>query len=209
MAVRIEQARGDFSRLGGMELFQQMARGVGLQRRLKDLLPTGPRLKSKSYRKFHALMMGFIAGADCLDDMNDLACDPGFVGFCHGKVHQATTYGDYLRSFERWQPRRLNLALRDLALHLRRSAFKEDEDFILDIDSTSHEQHGRKMEGVEYNYDGKWCLDSIQAFDQYGLQYWMDVRKGSTFTRRLFKAAKNDEPVSRISASMRCATSAS
>lgn len=45
-----------------------------------------------------------------------------------------------------------------------------------------HVQYGKKMEGGEFNYKHEWALDSIQAFDQFGFQYWMDVRHGSTYT---------------------------
>ncbi|MEZ4741144.1 MAG: transposase [Bdellovibrionota bacterium] len=54
--------------------------------------------------------------------------------------------------------------------------------FILDIDSTSHAQHGKKMEGVEFCYKKFRALDSIVAFDELGFQYWHDVRPGSTYT---------------------------
>lgn len=38
------------------------------------------------------------------------------------------------------------------------------------------------MEGVSENYKGVDCLDTIKAFDEYGLQYWLDVRAGNTHT---------------------------
>src|SRR5690606_35250354 len=54
--------------------------------------------------------------------------------------------------------------------------------FILDLDSTSNRQYGRKMEGVETNYNGVMCLDTIKAFDELGFQYWHEVRPGRTFS---------------------------
>jgi hypothetical protein len=38
------------------------------------------------------------------------------------------------------------------------------------------------MEGVLRNYKGLLCLDTIQAFDEFGIQYWNDVRPGTTHT---------------------------
>jgi hypothetical protein len=73
-------------------------------------------------------------------------------------------------------------SLTDLSLNLRQALIPDAKDFILDIDSTGHEQHGAKIEGVEWNYKGHWCLDSLQAYDQYGFQYWLYVRPGATFT---------------------------
>jgi hypothetical protein len=52
----------------------------------------------------------------------------------------------------------------------------------LDIDSTSNEQFGKKIEGVASNYNGVNCLDTIQVFDELGFQYWNDVRAGNTHT---------------------------
>ena len=40
------------------------------------------------------------------------------------------------------------------------------------------------MEGVEINYKKHWCLDSLQAFDQFGFQFWMQLRPGATFTAK-------------------------
>jgi len=48
--------------------------------------------------------------------------------------------------------------------------------------TTDHEQHARKMEGLGFNYANVWGLSSLQAFDQFGLQYWMEVREGGAFT---------------------------
>lgn len=183
MALRLEVARGEFSSLGGLHLFEQMLRTIGLKRRLKDLLPQMRRVSdTTSYDKIEALILGFIAGADCLDDMEILRADKGFVGICGGNVNAATVYGDLLRDFEPWQIRRINEVLGDVALKLRRTMFPEEKDFILDVDSTAHEQSGKKMEGLAWNYAHKWGLDSLQAFDQFGFQYWMHVRKGNSFT---------------------------
>jgi hypothetical protein len=181
MALKIEVARGEYSSLGGLYLFDEMMNLLGLKKKVKDLLPVLKRERnSSSYDKLHALVMGFIAGADCLDDMEDLGEDAGFKAFCGGHVNAATVYGAFLRGFEPWQIRRLNDVLRDVALKLRLAMFPDNRDFILDVDSTAHEQYGEKMEGVAWNYANKWGLDSLQAFDQFGFQYWMDVRSGNT-----------------------------
>ena len=50
----------------------------------------------------------------------------------------------------------------------------------LSIDSTSHEQCGQKMEGVAWNYENKWCLNSQVVFDELGLNYGMQLRAGNT-----------------------------
>ena len=55
-------------------------------------------------------------------------------------------------------------------------------DLILDIDSTTHIQHGKKMEGLRVNYAGENSLESIEVFDQFGFCYHLEVREGATFT---------------------------
>jgi len=69
---------------------------------------------------------------------------------------------------------------------------QETDDFILDIDSTSHLQSGDKIEGAAYNYKGEWCLDSLVAYDQFGLQYWAELRPGATFTANGAPTALNE-----------------
>ncbi len=48
------------------------------------------------------------------------------------------------------------------------------------IDSTSHEQHGEKMEGCAWNYKGLWCLDSQEIFDELGFSHGFELRAGNT-----------------------------
>jgi hypothetical protein len=60
------------------------------------------------------------------------------------------------------------------------SEYKPSEAPHLSIDSTSHEQNGEKMEGVAWNYEQKWCLDSQVVFDELGLNYGMQLRSGNT-----------------------------
>jgi hypothetical protein len=126
-------------------------------------------------------MLGLIAGADSLDEMDRLAQDNLFSSL-NSYVNSANTYGDYLRSFTGLQCKRLNRLLIETSLSLRKAMFPNASDFILDIDSFSSEQSGEKIEGVEFNYKNEWCLDSLAAFDQFGFQYWLDVRPGATFT---------------------------
>lgn len=38
------------------------------------------------------------------------------------------------------------------------------------------------MEGLAFNFKNNWGLDSLQALDQFGFQYWMEVREGNTHT---------------------------
>src|SRR5690606_30615695 len=81
-----------------------------------------------------------------------------------------------------YQCKKLNESLIETALKLRKAVLPKKTDIIIDIDSTKHAQSGVKIEGARHYYDGTWGLDSLQAFDQLGFQYWMEVREGATFT---------------------------
>jgi hypothetical protein len=53
---------------------------------------------------------------------------------------------------------------------------------VFDFDSTSDQQYGKKMEGVAQNYKFIDCLDTLQVFDETGIQYFNEVRPGNTFS---------------------------
>jgi hypothetical protein len=164
-------------------------------------------VRSSAYDKFQALLLGFIAGAENLDDMEGLAEDPVFQRV-NGPLCSPTTYGDFLRSFSPFQLQGLNQQLTRLAGTLR-ERFYAGERLILDIDSTGHVQHGLKMEGLAYNYKNDWGLDSIEVFDQSGFLYYLNVREGNTYTaedapfilsevaRHLPTSLKREQPIVR------------
>lgn len=182
MAVKIETTRSKMSVFGGVHLFENMIECLGMEKHLGESLP-GYKIgtKTTSFEKFKAMVLGIVADANCLDDMDRLAEDPAFSAVL-GHVNSSSTYGHYLRKFDGHHCRKLNEALIDNARMLRRALHPDCRDFTLYVDSTDHEQYGKNTEGVEFNYKHRRALDSIQAFDQFGLQYWMHVRPGNTFT---------------------------
>lgn len=181
MSIVLESTSQSFSSLGGLALFDEMIAATRLRELVKGALPVNvSKPLATSFQKFRALLLGFVAGADCLDDMDKLAADAGFEAVAK-VVSDAGTYGHYLRAFDQPTMRLLNDRLSDMAFKMRRAVAK-DADFILDLDSTHHEQAGVKMEGLGYAQGIHWGLSSLQAFDQFGFQYWMDVREGTAFT---------------------------
>lgn len=93
----------------------------------------------------------------------------------------ARAVGDWLRDFTPEHIEKLNSFLTRQALSCRRQLAPGTAP-TFDMDSTAHEQSGQKMEGLAFNYDGKWCLDSLVSFDELGLGYRMDLRPGNTFS---------------------------
>ena len=131
-------------------------------------------------KKFQTLFYSFIHGAECLDDLDDLRDDVLFKEVTGGCA--STTVGDWMRSFSPRQLEKLSDYHTECAFKLRKYLPQSDNDLIITMDSTPHEQTGKKMEGVTWNYKDMWCLDSQNAYDQYGLSYGFHLRSGNTYS---------------------------
>lgn len=182
-SIRIEPTNKVLSSFGGMVLFEKMIEKLRLSKHISNFLPTSDYVPcGTSYAKFYQILMGFLAGAECLDDLDYLKTDK-LIRSVHERMYASNTEGEFLRSFSEAQVKELNHRLIELSLNLRANVHhKKEKRFILDLDSTDHEQHGVKIEGVKENKDGLWGLNSIQAYDSYGFQYWFDLRPGATHT---------------------------
>jgi hypothetical protein len=181
-SIRVARTDKALSAHGGLLLFSELVRALEIKNLISDCLPTLKQGVARNFRKFVQLILGFQAGADCLDDMDRLAEDGVMRAICDDKVYTPKAFGDFLRMFTGHQCKQLNLRLIDLSYGLRTLLLPAQESIVFDFDSTSNRQYGKKTEGVRVNYNGIDCLDTIQAFDELGLQYWNDVRPGNTFT---------------------------
>lgn len=179
--IKLSATNKDFSRFGGLVLIRDLLASSGATEFVLHCLPTAVRGQRKSIKKFEDMVLGLSAGAECLDDMEELGRDPGFREVC-GSVYSAKTYGDALREFSHLQTKELNFGLASYAYRLRGTVPKAANSITFDFDSTVNHQYGRKMEGVKVNRDGKLCLDSLQVYDEFGLQYANVVREGATPT---------------------------
>ncbi len=181
--IRIEPTNKVLSSFGGLVLFEKMVEKLKLDAHISEFLPRGKKSSAEnSYAKFYQILMGFLAGAVCLDDLDYLRTDK-IMRAVHERMYASNTEGEFLRSFSEAQVKELNHRLIELSLRLRTNVHhKKEKRFILDLDTTDHEQHGVKIEGVKENRTGLWGLNSIQAYDNYGFQYWFDLRPGATHT---------------------------
>ena len=183
MGIKISQTNKELSSVGGLVLFKELTNKI-----LPDTIFTQkhlPSLKSgvrRNVEKFKQLLFGFHAGAECLDDIDKLSLDRGFHAINSSNSYGSKSHGDFLRSFNLLQCKELNVLLLQMAFSLRKLLFPNQQSITFDIDSTQNEQSGKKMEGVQMNYAGIKGLSTIQIFDEYGLQYWHDVRPGNTHT---------------------------
>lgn len=182
MIIKIARTDKDLSANAGLIIFKELLERVGLERMLEDCLPKLRLGSAKSLRKFKQLVLAFQAGADCLDDLEKLGKDQAFKSICDGKVYSSKAFGDFLRAFSEFDCKKLNYSIIKMAYGLRQELFSDATSITIDIDSTTNEQYARKMEGVCYNYRGINGLDTIQAFDEHGIQYWNDTRPGNTHT---------------------------
>lgn len=179
--LKSERTCKRLSGVGGLFLYNKLWKQLCMEKGLINCVPIN-KIKPKvtALEKTKALVMGLISGADCLDDMDNLFLDFGFENIVSASA--SNTYGEFLRSFSNLNTKNLNHSLVDTALKLRKRSHRDVREFILDIDSTSHGQSGSNIEGAGWNYKNEWCLDSLQAYDQFGYLYWLEVRNGSTYS---------------------------
>jgi hypothetical protein len=120
-----------------------------------------------------------------VDDLEEFDGDDYLENFYRGGMPAPRTMGDFLRDFKAKNLHGLNDYLPFMAHSIRKQFVHKlptqyrPGPLHLSIDSTPHVQHGTKMEGVSYNYDGKWCLDSQRISDQMGLTYGFQLRPGN------------------------------
>lgn len=149
-----------------------------------------PRTSPRSYGSYRLGLIqisSFLYGHDSLDDLEEFQDDPALEAIMRGETVAPRTMGDFLRDFGDEHLTKLNGYLAQMSYRIRRQmgsvlpeAHRPNSAPHLSIDSTSHEQCGQKMEGVAWNYENKWCLNSQVVFDELGLNYGMQLRAGNT-----------------------------
>ncbi len=180
--IVIESTCEVFSSNSGIFLLEELWKSLRLDRKFRQLLP-----KKKKQRgilqidKLKALVFSFALGNDSLSDIDDLRDDQLFQEAIGGQT-SSTSMGDFLRSFDKRNVERLQDKLLESVIELRFSLYPDDQKFVIAMDSTPHEHYSKKMEGLAWNYKNMWCLDSQNAYDQYGFSYLFDLRPGNTFS---------------------------
>ncbi len=140
-----------------------------------------------SYRLGLIQVSSFLYGHDSLDDLEEFQDDPALEAIMRGETVAPRTMGDFLRDFKESHLLALCGYLAQMSYRIRRQMvsvlpeeYKPNEAPHLSIDATSHEQCAEKMEGLAWNYENKWCLNSQVIFDELGLNYGMQLRSGNT-----------------------------
>ncbi len=180
--IVIESINKDFSSFGGIKIYDLLYNSLKIREHIQNLLPKKKlKLGILQSDKFKTLIFKFICGGDSLDDLDWLRLDTAFKTVTSGGI-APTTAGEFLRSFSTRSIELLEEQLTLIALKLRQIIFPDDKDFELSIDSTPHIQTGLKMEGLQYDYKNNWGLNSLNAYDQYGLSYGFQLRPGATYS---------------------------
>lgn len=150
--------------------------------RFKECLPQ--RTSNYSFDSIQyalGLLAGFWLGADCLADVEKLKHDEFLLTKLGGKIPTARSIGSWLRDFEVENLIKTQSFLATQALSYRKH-LRSDTPLVLDMDSTSHPQCGKKIEGVAWNYKNEWALDSLSTFCDMGFCFGFSLRGGSTFS---------------------------
>ena len=167
------------SSFSGLKIFDDLVQKFDIKNLVGAHLPQKERERGfTSWNKFYALVLGFIAGFDCLDDFDWFGEDPLFLKLTNSP--SSITLGNFLRSFK---PRKIEIIqelLPSFGLAMRKILEPNVHKIILTIDSSDHEQFGIKSEGVDFGYRKFRCLNSQNIFDDKGICYGFKLRKGNT-----------------------------
>lgn len=187
-ALRLEPTKTKLTSASGLGTLIEAFDVSPLAEEFKKTLPDRTSHRSQgSYRLGLIQIASFIRGHDCIDDLIEFRHDETLFEIMRGDTVVPRTMGDFLRDFEQDHLNKLNQFLpsqcmsyrKNLERHLKKP-YKPSLAPRLSIDSTSHVQEAKKMEGLAYNYKDEWCLDSQVIFDELGFCWDLELRSGNT-----------------------------
>lgn len=183
LSIKITSNAKTLSSYSGLHLFSDLISKFDLRALVGPFLPEKSRRRGfSSFQKFYAGILGFVTGAECLDDFDWLGHDPLFEQLTGSP--SSITMGKFLRLFSSRQIQQIQNLLPTLALKMRFWLEPGLYKITFRMDSSDHEQYGWKMEGVDYGYRKVRCLNSQNIFDDKGLCYGFDLRKGNTYSSK-------------------------
>jgi hypothetical protein len=169
-----------------MEVFDESP----VSRGFADALPvrsTANNRSAGSYRLGLIQLNSLIYGHDCLDDLEEFRDEPLLEEAMKGEVVAPKTLGDFLRDFRPENHARMNSYssfmsrwIRGQLIAVQPSEHKPSKALVIDMDSTSHEQTGEKIEGCAWNYKDEWGLYSEVAYDELGFCHGTTLAPGNT-----------------------------
>lgn len=184
--IKFEATKERLTDAGGLGTLVEIFDGSPLSAGFRKCLPDRVHARSHdSYRLGLIQLSSFLYGHESIDDLKEFQSDPALEAIMRGETVAPRTMGDFFRDFEERHVRALGEYLAKMAWSIRghlREVLTEDkrpnEAIHASIDTTFHEQSGKKMEGLAFNYQGQWGLDSQVVFDELGLCYGFALRPG-------------------------------
>ncbi len=178
LSIKITSNAKTLSSYSGLHLFSDLISKFEFRAMIGPFLPQKSRNRGfTSFQKLYSGILGFIAGAECLDDLDLIGHDPLFQELTASP--SSVTMGKFLRLFSLRQIQQIQNLLPALALKMRLWLHPNLYKIIFQMDGTLHEQFGKKMEGVEFNYKKFKSLSSQNLFDDHGLCYGFALRNGA------------------------------
>jgi hypothetical protein len=167
------------SSFSGLKIFDDLFTKFDIKKFFGPFLPKKKRDSGHpSWDKFYTLILGFIAGFDCLDDFDFHGEDPLFLKLTNSP--SSTTLGKFLRLFTLRSIEKIQSELPIYAFKIRLGLTPKVSQITLTMDASEHQQYGLKTEGVKYNYKKFLALSSQMIFDEKGLCYGFKLREGGT-----------------------------
>jgi len=179
--MKIEATEQQLVGLGGLgTLLEIFDKSFG--EKFSECLPPRNSFNSKGNYRLGMIQVGsLLCGHDCLADLEEFRDSPMARELFQGPTPAPRTMGDYLRDFNEEHLSKLRKFLTWQASYIRSRIDKyKGTPVHLSQDTSAHEQSGKKMEGLAFNYKGQWCLDSQAVYDEAGLCYGSELRSGNT-----------------------------
>ena len=181
LSINLTPFAKSLSLFSGLKIFDDLIHKFEIRNLVGAHLPEKERARGfSSWNKFYAIILGFIAGFDCLDDFDWFANDPLFAKLTGSP--SAVTLGRFIKSFKPRKVELLQELLPILGLKIRKTLEPNVHKIIFTMDSSDHQQYGVKSEGVDFGYRKFRCLNSQNLFDDKGISYGFKLRKGNTYS---------------------------
>jgi hypothetical protein len=179
LSINFSPFAKSISSFSGLKIFDDLVQKFEIKNLVGIHLPEKERSRGfSSWNKFYAIILGFIAGFDCLDDFDWFGKDPLFLKLTNSP--SSITLGNFLRCYKLRKVELLQELLPTLGWSVRKILEPNIHKVILTMDSSDHRQYGVKSEGVDFGYQKFPCLNSQNIFDDKGICYGFKLRKGNT-----------------------------
>ncbi len=108
--IKVSTTDKSLSSYGGLVLATESFEAFNLRGSIAQSLPELVSGVGRSQDKFEAMVLGSMAEAECLEDLEVLGKDPGYEETV-SKTYTAKSYGDYLRTLTEYHCKTLQYAL--------------------------------------------------------------------------------------------------